>query len=137
MTRYTPEANAAIEQLQAAGFDYAEADMIYHGDMLGSALGAKTAALITSLREALEQRDDLLIKAEKLRFGPELTVESRGRSQWAVCQPGEVLNASGEWEWEPQPSSRTHEFIARTRFTFAKAVTFAREIANPSRKETI
>jgi hypothetical protein len=54
MTRYTPEANAAIEQLQAAGFDYAEADMIYHGDMLGSALGAKTAALITSLREALE-----------------------------------------------------------------------------------
>jgi hypothetical protein len=52
MTRYTPEANAAIEQLQAAGFDYAEADMIYHGDMLGSALGAKTAALITSLREA-------------------------------------------------------------------------------------
>lgn len=61
--RYTPEANAAIEQLQAAGFDYAEADMIYHGDMLGPALGARTATLITSLREALKpfavEADDL------------------------------------------------------------------------------
>jgi hypothetical protein len=62
--RYTPEANAAIEQLQAAGFDYAEADMIYHGDMLGSALGAKTATLITSLREALEREKALHASVE-------------------------------------------------------------------------
>jgi hypothetical protein len=80
------------------------------------------------LREDLELRDDLLIKAEKFRFGPDLTVESRGPSQWAVCHPGEVLNADGEWEWEPQPSSRTDEFIARTRFTFAEAVKRARAL---------
>jgi hypothetical protein len=80
------------------------------------------------LREDLGLRDDLLIKAEKFRFGPDLTVESRGPSQWAVCHPGEVLNADGEWEWEPQPSSRTDEFIARTRFTFAEAVKRARAL---------
>lgn len=108
-----------------------------NGGMRRVATLREAATLITSLREDIELREDLLIKAEKLRFGADLTVESRGVSQWAVCQPGEVLNASGEWEWEPQPSSRTDEFIARTRFTFAKAVTLAREITNPSRKETI
>jgi hypothetical protein len=35
---------------------------------------------------------------------------------WAVVSYDEVLNKSGEWEWEPQPSSRTDEFKKRTRF---------------------
>ena len=36
--------------------------------------------------------------------------------RWAVRFSGRVLNTSGEWEWEPQPSSRDDEFYARCRF---------------------
>jgi len=33
-----------------------------------------------------------------------------------------VLTRDGDWEWEPQPSSRTDDFIARSRFaTFEEA----------------
>jgi hypothetical protein len=36
-------------------------------------------------------------------------------SRYVVFSGGEVLNSDGEWEWEPMPSSRTEEFIGRTR----------------------
>ena len=47
-------------------------------------------------------------------------IESReqrdGSILWAVTYFGDVLNRGGEWEWEPLPSSRDDDFIARTRF---------------------
>jgi hypothetical protein len=110
MTRYTPEANAAIEQLQAAGFDYAEADMIYHGDMLGPALGAKTATLITSLREALEP------------FAEYARVSGYGRM--VINDPtGEVFGIYSD------------EVAVVTKRDLARAARLAKK-ANPSRKET-
>lgn len=39
-----------------------------------------------------------------------------GSRKWVVCQAGEVLNKKGHWEWEPLPSSRTDNFLQRTRF---------------------
>ena len=36
---------------------------------------------------------------------------------WAVRRHGDVLNRSGEWEWEPMPSSRDDEFLVRCRFS--------------------
>jgi hypothetical protein len=37
--------------------------------------------------------------------------------QWAiVLDHSMVLNRAGDWEYEPQPSSRTEEFLARTRW---------------------
>lgn len=36
--------------------------------------------------------------------------------KWAVKDGSNVLNKSGEWEYEPIPSSRTDTFIDRTRF---------------------
>lgn len=53
---YTPEANAAIAKLQALGFDYAEADMIYHGEKLGSALGAKVYTALEQMQRERETR---------------------------------------------------------------------------------
>ena len=97
----------------------------------------EAADRIEALERELAQRDELLIKAEKLRFSRDITVESRGPSQWAVCDGGMVLNSEGEWEYEPLPSNRIPEFIARTRFTFAEAVTRARAIVdNPSSAKT-
>ena len=41
------------------------------------------------------------------RSGPDL---------WAVRFKGMTMNHEGEWEWEPLPSSRDDEYLARCRF---------------------
>ena len=44
-------------------------------------------------------------------------------TKYAVRQHGRCLNKSGEWEYEPMPSSRDDEFYARCRFdSFEDAV---------------
>lgn len=57
-----------------------------------------------------------LAKAVVFEFGEHHYVESRGDGTWAVKNGGCVLNVDGVWEYEPNPSNRTDEFIARTRF---------------------
>lgn len=48
------------------------------------------------------------------------SIEWRG-NRWAVTSGfGQVLNKSGMWEWEPNPSSREEEFIERTRYETAE-----------------
>lgn len=39
-----------------------------------------------------------------------------GSIRYAVTWLGRVANKGREWEWEPLPSSRDDDFIARTRF---------------------
>jgi hypothetical protein len=39
-----------------------------------------------------------------------------GSVKWAVRNRGACLNKSGEWEYEPMPSSRDEAFLARCRF---------------------
>lgn len=43
-------------------------------------------------------------------------VQRDGTSLWKVQHGHGVLGKDGRWEWEPQPSSRTDEYLARTRF---------------------
>lgn len=46
-----------------------------------------------------------------------MTVEHRGTTGWAICCGGTCLDrTTGRRIVEPQPSSRTDDFIARTRF---------------------
>ncbi len=40
--------------------------------------------------------------------------------KWCIREGGECLRRDGEWEYEPQPSSRTDEFIAATRWPSAE-----------------
>jgi hypothetical protein len=67
--------------------------------------------------------------ASKYRFAGDglrgITIEERSDAKWAVVDGGMVLNADGEWVFEPQPSSRTPEFLARTRFSFRTATKLA------------
>jgi hypothetical protein len=42
--------------------------------------------------------------------------EGRQGITWAARRLGQCLNRQGEWEYEPQPSSRDEEFLARCRF---------------------
>lgn len=50
-----------------------------------------------------------------------IKVEYRGKDKWAITNSDLVLNKHNEWEYEPLPSSRTDEFIQRTRFDSAHA----------------
>lgn len=43
----------------------------------------------------------------------------KGKKKWAVRHMGNCLNKGGEWEYEPQPSSRDDAFLARCRFDTA------------------
>jgi hypothetical protein len=47
-------------------------------------------------------------------------------TRWAIRESGSVLAKDGEWEFEPNPSSRTPEFLERTRWgSLEEAATFA------------
>ena len=52
--------------------------------------------------------------------GTEVCIEAREQRDrstlYAVTRLGSVLNTDGEWEYEPLPSSRDDDFLARTRF---------------------
>jgi len=44
-----------------------------------------------------------------------------GSFKWAVRRPGSCMNSDGEWEFEPMPSSRDDDFMARCRYENAGA----------------
>jgi hypothetical protein len=46
----------------------------------------------------------------------EQRLQRDGTGLWAVTHRGFTLNTDGEWEYEPQPSSRDDDFLARTRW---------------------
>ena len=75
--------------------------------------------LVQEEREALRKRHIFGNEAD----GAGVYVEWRGRRYgkgpilWAVTCLSRCLNKSGEWEHEPQPSSRDDGFIARCRWT--------------------
>ena len=53
---------------------------------------------------------------------PTISIEYRGEEAWAIVIDNmNVLNRDGAAEYEPMPSSRDDEFIARTRFTLEEA----------------
>jgi hypothetical protein len=56
--------------------------------------------------------------------------ESRypNRPSWAITKNGSCLNADMEFEYEPQPSSRSEDFLYRTRFTYEEALELAKKI---------
>ncbi len=92
------------------------------------------AARIAELEEEAEHYKEIGSLAVKFRFSDDIFVESRGPGVWVVTNGSSVLNNLGEWEYEPRPSSRTDEFIDRTRLAFSDAVIAARSILNGERK---
>lgn len=73
--------------------------------------------------DARDAAQALLTQATAFRIDREITVEKRGDDQWCVAiAGGSVLNGQNEEEYEPNPSSRTDAFIARTRFSLPEAM---------------
>jgi hypothetical protein len=46
----------------------------------------------------------------------ELAIQRNGRRKWAIRKHGYTFTKSGQWEYEPLPSSRTTSFLRRARF---------------------
>ncbi len=77
------------------------------------------------MRRALTGMLPLPVAAYALPDGAllERCAQRDGSFKWAVRRNGggSVLNYQGEWEYEPQPSSRDAEFLTRCRFESAEA----------------
>lgn len=43
--------------------------------------------------------------------------ESSGKGRWAIRHAGSCLSRTGQWVWEPQPSSRTDRWLRDHRFS--------------------
>lgn len=52
----------------------------------------------------------------------EVVLTNDREGHWAIRRLGACLNRKGEWEHEPQPSSRTKAFFKRCRFTRDDAI---------------
>lgn len=51
--------------------------------------------------------------------------QMEGPDLWAVRRHAEVLNRQGSWEWEPLPSNRDDDFLARCRFSTSESAVAA------------
>lgn len=80
-------------------------------------------------RAAKKEREDGVVVAAYALLAPtrahdEIRIERArqmsGPDLWAVRYRGDVLNKQGEWEWEPMPSGRDEDFLARARFDSAE-----------------
>lgn len=68
-----------------------------------------------------------------------LTVEFRGKTGWAICNGRCCLSKEdSDFEYETFPSSRTDDFIARTRFASAReAFAFLAEWKPKAREDAL
>lgn len=94
---------------------------VYTADQMRQAIQAAS-----DLAAKREREDGVVIAAYALPVAardPDVRIERarqiNGSALWAVRRVGTVLNKQGEWEWEPMPSNRDDEFLARTRFDSA------------------
>lgn len=76
------------------------------------------ARLVIDAAKAMRER---LALVESFRLARDVAVVKRGDDKWVVFNGCSVLNRDDEWEYEPLPSSREEDFIARTRFSLEEA----------------
>lgn len=82
---------------------------------------ARLAAELKKVKAEADQCAEICSKAIAFRINDDFTIESRGFGAWVISSGSAVWNTFNEWEYEPRPSSRPDDFIARTRFSFAEA----------------
>lgn len=58
-----------------------------------------------------------------------IQVDYAGHGRWAVRQRSRCLATDGRWDWEPIPSERTDEWLAKYRFDLDTALRLAKEQA--------
>lgn len=68
---------------------------------------------------------DLLARALSFRFDDRISIAYRGSTGWAATTGSATINTDLEAEYEPMPSGRDDEYIARTRFSLEGAFAIA------------
>lgn len=82
-----------------------------------------------------EEMRNLLRRALSFRFDSHLTIVHRGSTGWAVSTGTATVNSDLENEYEPMPSSRTDDYIARTRFSLPRAFEIAQAYVEQEKAE--
>ncbi|BCY18672.1 hypothetical protein hrd7_25210 [Leptolinea sp. HRD-7] len=59
-------------------------------------------------------------------------IQRDGTVLWKIVDPPFVLNTSGQWEYEPMPSSRDDAFLKRCRFASIEAAVKAWNLSTVS-----
>lgn len=74
----------------------------------------------------MRTNEELLAMATRFQLTDDIAVERRGDGVWAVTtSTRSCVNTYLEREFEPMPSWRDEDFIARTRFNFEDAFALA------------
>lgn len=58
----------------------------------------------------------------------EVTVQWRGGETYAVTRRKQCYDADGDCDWEPQPSNRDSDWLARHRFSYDQAIALAARV---------
>jgi hypothetical protein len=86
---------------------------------------------VAEMRARNDYLEDLAIMASEFKVAPGFKVQERGKGRWCISNGfSDVLNADGEWEFEPMAANRDEEFIERTRYDRDGAIRRAKEKAN-------
>lgn len=112
-------------------------------DLSRAGFDGNPTSLVAAIADALYEQKTLVdmatrfVVAENVRtkdgIYPFIAVEKRSDVLWCVFDGVGCLTTEGHWEVERQPSSRTDEFIARTRFPLEVAILMAREFVERNR----
>jgi len=95
--------------------------MGYEQEAIAKHIARLDPQTVSALLARLDKAEARLSLASTFWLNGSIAIERRANDSWAIKDGGNVLCADGEWEYEPFPSSRTDEFIARTRFTLDDA----------------
>lgn len=116
------ETQATVEMLERRERCARKAHQSVYADDLASVL-----ALLTRQQEEIERLTREAVKYEIGEGSHKVYVEKRSEALWCITRDGSsVLNTDGEWEYEPTPSGRDGDFIARTRYLRNTALNIAR-----------
>ena len=87
--------------------------------------GARGAVRSAATADSLTMSDPNKLELPVLRYdaGGGVTIDAVNRRDppalWAVRWQGDCLSRDGEWEWEPSPSNRDDQGLARYRYATA------------------
>ena len=107
------------DPLAACGAKYKQLEGVISAALVANApAGVPLAAISGYAIPTSEKRfaDEILVHRTRRPDGPPL---------WVVRLNGDCLNKSGQWEWEPLPSSRDDAFLDRCRFDSHTAAIYA------------
>jgi len=85
---------------------------------------------LSVILESLASYQELVGQANRFKIADRIYVDLRDEEEdrWAVVSDGWVLDNENTWVREPMPSSRTDEFLERTRYSRTEAIAKAKAL---------